>query len=148
MEKIEMVIGFVAHTDPYILGGVATLLFLILPMFFRTKKLEASYRDMVDPDLPHEVREMISKIREKHPECCRTCHGTATNPLFLTGDCEEEECPDCYAIGVDPYDTDLQLVKSGQYMVSSLYGVDPLYRGYSLPGGKLLALTEELEDDE
>ena len=150
MEKyIETVIEFLTHTDPYLLGGAAlSLLFLIMPMFFRPKKLEAHYRDMVDPDLPQEVREMISAIREKHPECCRTCNGSATNPLFLTGESEEEECPDCYAIGVDPYDTDVKLVKSGQYFVSSLYGVDPLYRGYSLPGGKLLALIEELEEEE
>lgn len=145
---IEMVIEFLTNTDPYLLGGVALSLVLILPMFFRPKKLEAHYRDMVDPDLPKEVREMISAIREKHPECCRTCNSSATNPLFLAGVSEEEECPDCYAIGLDPYDTDKKLVKSGQYMVSTLYGVDPLYRGYSLPGGKMLALIEELEEEE
>lgn len=145
---IQMTMDFIINTDPLYIGLPIAFILLLTVCLSGKKEVEAHYRDMIDTELPHEVRDQILAIREKHPECCRTCNGSATNPLFLDGVSEEEECPDCYAIGLDPYDTDKKLVKSGQYLVSTLYGVDPLYRGYSLPGGKLLALIEELEEEE
>lgn len=147
-----MVYDMIMNTleSPILLGTAAFLVLTALLKLLRPSSVEAQFRDMIDLDLSPHVREKILEIQEKHPESCRSCYGTATNPLFLTDDSEEEECPDCYAIGLDPYDTDKKLKKQGQYMVSTLYGIDPLYRGYSLPGGKLLAMIEEdmSEDDD
>ena len=48
--------------------------------------------------------------------------------------------------GRDPYDTTKKMKKDGEYLISPTYGTDPLYRGYALPGQRILAMREEEED--
>ena len=93
-----------------------------------------------------EVEDAINALYEKHPNACRHCQASATNPLFSSGESEEEECPKCYKRGRDPYDISKKMKKSGDYKISPTYGVDPLYRGYSLPGQVILAMREDEEE--
>lgn len=93
-----------------------------------------------------EVEDAINALYEKHPNACRHCQASATNPLFTQGQSEEEECPKCYKRGRDPYDISKKMKKSGDYKISPTYGVDPLYRGYSLPGQVILAMREDEEE--
>ena len=92
------------------------------------------------------VRKAIEDLYTLHPKACRNCHASAQEPDFLITGQGEEECQSCYARGRDPYDTTLKMKKQGEYKISPTYGVDPLYRGYALPGQKIQAIREEEAD--
>jgi len=106
--------------------------------------------DAVEVDvLMHEspiVRKAIEELYVLHPKACRNCHGSATEPEFWKSGTGEEECHACYGRGRDPYDTTKKMKKDGDYRISPTYGTDPLYRGYALPGQRILAMREEEED--
>lgn len=110
-----------------------------------TRKPEAVEVDVLMHESPT-VRKAILDLYALHPKACRNCHGSAQEPEFWKSATGEEECHVCYARGRDPYDTTKKMKKDGEYLISPTYGTDPLYRGYALPGQRILAMREEEED--
>ena len=125
---------------------------LMVKIIRPTKKVKITRKEApaVEVDvLMHEspaVRKAIEELYVLHPKACRNCHGSATEPEFFLSGQGEEECHVCYARGRDPYDTTKKMKKDGEYLISPSYGTDPLYRGYALPGQRILAMREEEED--
>jgi len=115
-----------------------------------TKKVTRKSTQAVEVDVlageSPTVRKAIEDLYAQHPKACRNCHGSATEPEFWKTGQGEEECHLCYGRGRDPYDTTKKMKKDGDYKISPTYGIDPLYRGYALPGQKILAMREEEAD--
>jgi hypothetical protein len=137
--------------DSYPAYGMLIALLLIIGYaarywWRRGKSGEVILPSAVNDTDTQEVEDAINALYEKHPNACRHCQASATNPLFTQGQSEEEECPKCYKRGRDPYDISKKMKKSGDYKISPTYGVDPLYRGYSLPGQVILAMREDEEE--
>ena len=121
----------------YILG-IPVLCYLV-----KKASVKPSVPSLGEATYDGELGELVSELRQRYPHSCRVCDATGTNPDFILGESEEEECPACYAKGYDPYDITKKLEKQGEYKVSTVVHLDPLYRGYVLLGGKILALKEK-----
>lgn len=131
--------------------GVGFLMMILVIMISRMLlkkvfgKSDSVKIDVLSDESPT-VRKAIEELYVLHPKACRNCHGSATEPEFWKSGQGEEECHACYARGRDPYDTTKKMKKDGDYRISPTYGIDPLYRGYALPGQKILAMREEEAD--
>jgi hypothetical protein len=110
----------------------------------KTPKVKKTPVSFVDSP---EVKAALEELYKTHPNACRNCHASCQEPEFIITGEGEEECHACYARGRDPYDTTKKMKKDGEYLISTIYGIDPLYRGSVLPGQKILAMREE-EDDQ
>ena len=131
------------NTVEKIFLGVYLVGIPILILLAQKVSVKSSVPSLGEAEYDGELGELVEELRRKYPRSCRVCDGTGTNPDFLVNKEEEEECPSCYAKGYDPYDVSKKLVKQGNYNISTVVGLDPLYRGYVLLGGKILAEKEK-----